>query len=278
MSTPVSPARDALIAAVQAAFSRFQSATDAMDEIAADVLGLSQRDMFCIEILFRVGAMRVEELGAATGLGRGALKAVIDRVERAGYARRVPGAGRAVRIELTEHARQWIETIWGPIGVAGGRLIAGCRTGELRFLLRFLEGGLALQEAEAARIRALLDTPAEPPRRSRGGLSPAALRRVQLYVQANLANLDRPLRVADLARRARLSTHHFARAFKASTGETPRAFIERMRVERAAALLRESDQALAQVALASGFGTQSRMTTVFRKATGMTPARYRRDR
>lgn len=278
MSTPASPGRDALIAAVQQAFSRFQSATDAVDETAAEVLGLSQRDMFCIEILFRVGAMSLEELSAAAGLGRGAIKAVLDRTERAGYARRVPvpGERRAVRIELTEHARQWIETIWGPIAIAGGRMIAGCRTVELRFLLRFLEDGLALQAAEAARIRALLDTPAERPRsQQRGGLSPAALRRVQLYVQANL---DRPMRLDDLARRAKLSTYHFARAFKASTGETPRAFIERMRVERAAALLRESDEALAQVALASGFGTQSRMTTVFRKATGMTPARYRRDR
>ena len=277
MSTRANPARDALIATVHEAVSRLQSGTDAVDEIAAEVLGLGQRDMFCIEILFRVGAMGMDELCAATGLGRGAIKAAVDRAERAGYARRVPGAGRAVRIELTEHARQWIETIWGPFAAEGGRVLAGYRTTELRFLLRFLDQALALQEAGAARIRALLDTPADRPRsnRLRGGLSPAALRRVQLFVQANL---DRPMRLADLADRAKLSTYHFARAFKASTGETPRAFIERMRVERVAELLREGDQALAQVALATGFSTQSRMTTAFRKATGMTPARYRRDR
>ena len=53
-------------------------------------------------------------------------------------------------------------------------------------------------------------------------------------------NLARPIRLADLAARAELSPYHFVHAFKISTGATPRAFVERRRVELARRLVRES--------------------------------------
>jgi AraC family transcriptional regulator len=113
-----------------------------------------------------------------------------------------------------------------------------------------------------------------PPSR-RGGLAPWALRRVQLFVEGNL---DRTIQVAELAGRAGLSATHFARAFKASTGTTPRAFLEDRRIAKAQKLLRESDLPLAQIAAETGFSTQSRFTTTFRRATGFTPATYRRTK
>jgi len=137
-------------------------------------------------------------------------------------------------------------------------------------VMRHLE---PMQETHAARVAALLEVPAKPSNRRRGGLSPAALRRVQLYVEANLA---RPIPAADLAERAGLSDFHFARAFKISMGTTPRAFVERLRIGRAQELLRGSSMPLAEVAAATGLGTQSRFTTTFRRATGITPATYRR--
>jgi AraC family transcriptional regulator len=101
------------------------------------------------------------------------------------------------------------------------------------------------------------------------------LRRVQLFVEANLA---RPIHIADLAERAGLSEYHFARAFKTSAGSTPRAFVEGRRVEMARQLIGESDHSLAEIAIETGLGSQSRLTTAFRLATGFTPAAYRRAR
>jgi AraC family transcriptional regulator len=106
-------------------------------------------------------------------------------------------------------------------------------------------------------------------------LSPAALSRVQLFVDGNLA---RPIKLADLAERSGLSPFHFSRAFKQSLGVAPHAWVQQRRVERADELLRTTDLRLGEVALAVGFSSQSHLTTVFRKHTGLTPAMVRRGR
>ena len=59
---------------------------------------------------------------------------------------------------------------------------------------------------------------------------------------------------------------------------TPRAFVEERRIERAKQLLIESDQPIASIAVDTGFGTQSRLTSVFKRQTGFTPGVYRRGR
>jgi AraC family transcriptional regulator len=141
----------------------------------------------------------------------------------------------------------------------------------------FMARARAVQERQVRRLRKWLELPSSPARKThlRGGLSPAALRSVQVFVEASL---ERTMSLADLAGRAELSLYHFARAFKTSAGITPRAFVERRRIERARRLIDESRQSLADIAVQSGFGTQSRLTTTFRRRTGFTPAEYRRSR
>ncbi|HET8726800.1 MAG TPA: AraC family transcriptional regulator [Alphaproteobacteria bacterium] len=106
---------------------------------------------------------------------------------------------------------------------------------------------------------------------ARGGLAPAALRRVVDFVEANL---DQPLAVGDLARIAGLSAFHFARMFKQSTGESPHGFVLRRRIEQARARIRAGNQSLADIALACGFSGQSHFTARFRQVTGMTPRQF----
>lgn len=109
------------------------------------------------------------------------------------------------------------------------------------------------------------------PARASGGLPPATLRRLRDHVDAHL---DQPLRLADLAAVAGLSEFHFHRAFRATTGLTPQAFLDRARIARAEALITAATP-LAEVAAACGFAHHSHLTRTFRKARGVTPSAWR---
>jgi AraC family transcriptional regulator len=267
--------RALLLRAIGHGVSQFQEASYAFDDVAAEILALSRRDLPCMTLLLFGGPAPVDELAAALHTPRTVVGASLERLQLAGYARFQPGGGP--RIELTEHARKWIERIWADLREDGRRLLDRYSTQTLTVIDAFLRRACEVQEARTHKLRAWLALPASPARRShlRGGLSPAALRRVQLFVEANLAG---PLHLHDLAARAGLSPYHFARAFKTSAGTTPRAFVETRRVDRAKRLLRETTQPLAAIAAEAGFGSQSRLTTVFRQRTGFTPAAYRRGR
>jgi AraC family transcriptional regulator len=263
---------------VQAAIARlgggvvaFQEESGAFDDWAAAVLALERADLPCMTRLLFGGPSSIDQLAAALERPRRQIMPAIDRLERAGYARR-----RGTTIELTSHAREWITRIWAPLQVEGGRLLSRYPPRDLRLLSDFLERARAIQARQAATLRGWLEQPAALARSPhlRGGLSPAALRRVEVYVEAGL---DRPLPLADLATRAGLSVFHFARAFRVSTGQTPRTFVEARRIARARHLIGETAQPLATIALETGFGTQSRLTTAFKRATGFTPAAYRRS-
>lgn len=91
------------------------------------------------------------------------------------------------------------------------------------------------------------------------------------------AHLDQSISLNDLAGVAGLSTFHFARVFKQSTGTSPYQFVRDRRIERSQALLIEDDMAMSQLALACGFASQSHFTAAFTKAIGKSPGRYRRD-
>ena len=78
-----------------------------------------------------------------------------------------------------------------------------------------------------------------------------------------------------LARRARLAPHRFARLMKRFFGLTPSQFIAKTRIAAASRLLRETDQSVADIALACGFYDHSAFTRSFRAMTGVTPTQFR---
>jgi len=106
-----------------------------------------------------------------------------------------------------------------------------------------------------------------------GGLAPWQMRVVREHIMAQLSGR---LSVRDLASVARLSHRHFARAFKASFGLAPHAFVMDRRVERAKELILDSGLPLSEVALACGFSDQSHLTRLFSRVEGVTPAAWRR--
>jgi AraC family transcriptional regulator len=105
-----------------------------------------------------------------------------------------------------------------------------------------------------------------------GGMSPVSLRRCVEYLNANL---DRDVRLADLAQEAGMSRTHLIRTFRKSTGKTPHQFILGQRVEQAKAQMRQGVHSLTEIALATGFANQHHLARVFRRITGMTPSQFR---
>jgi AraC-like DNA-binding protein/extradiol dioxygenase family protein len=106
------------------------------------------------------------------------------------------------------------------------------------------------------------------------GLDRRRLSRVLDYIQAHL---ESDLTVDQLAGIACLSRFHFARAFKASTGQSPHRYVSAKRLERAKALLIRGDRSLIDIALTLSFSCQANFTRAFRRATGRTPGQYRRS-
>ena len=97
-----------------------------------------------------------------------------------------------------------------------------------------------------------------------------------LVTEWMLENLEQDLTVDVLARRALMSSRTFARKFRAETGTTPAAWLNRQRILRAQQLLEQTDEGLEQIAQLSGFGTAAVMRHHFLKVLRTTPTNYRR--
>lgn len=89
-------------------------------------------------------------------------------------------------------------------------------------------------------------------------------------------HLDEELSVDELAKRALMSSRTFARKFRAETGTTPAAWLNRQRLLRAQQLLEQTDFGLEQIASEAGFGIAAVMRHHFVKTLQTTPAAYRR--
>ena len=89
------------------------------------------------------------------------------------------------------------------------------------------------------------------------------------------ARYREPLDVATLAEAAHLSPAHFSREFRRAFGEPPHRYLLTRRLERAAALLRNTDRSVADVCLLVGLKSVGSFTTSFGRVYGMSPTAYR---
>ena len=83
------------------------------------------------------------------------------------------------------------------------------------------------------------------------------------------------LTVADLAQAAGLSQAHFSRTFRRAFGESPHSYLLTRRLERAAALLRNTDKSVADICVAVGLTSIGSFTTSFKRMFGTSPTAYR---
>ncbi len=101
------------------------------------------------------------------------------------------------------------------------------------------------------------------------------LRRIQPAIGYARSNPDADLSLNALAVEARLSAFHLHRVFSAVAGETPKHFVQRLRLDRAAALLLTGADSILDVALACGFQSHEVFSRAFRRRFGMKPSEYR---
>lgn len=107
----------------------------------------------------------------------------------------------------------------------------------------------------------------------KGQLAPWQERRAKALIEDQLAE---GVSLTRLASECGLSTSHFARAFRASTGMAPYQWLLQRRVERACELLQDRDLTIAEIAAACGFSDQSHLSRAFVRARGEPPATWRR--
>jgi DNA-binding MarR family transcriptional regulator len=90
---------------------------NAFDSLAAKRLGVSTTDLHCLNIIESRGGVTAGELAVKSGLTTGAVTGVVDRLESAGYARRVadPADRRKVKVEVTDEFYARAGEIWGPL-------------------------------------------------------------------------------------------------------------------------------------------------------------------
>jgi AraC-like DNA-binding protein len=166
-----------------------------------------------------------------------------------------------------------------------GRHVAGGRPAPLLSVVRLLDkAGQALGrdksdayqyiEKAAALLRAQSTTDApEQPAAARSRLAPWQVTRATRFIDANL---DQKIAIREIAETARLSPSHFSRAFRATVGLSPHAYVIRRRVGRAQQMIRGMDASLSEIALECGFSDQAHLTKLFRRVVGVSPGAWRR--
>jgi AraC-like DNA-binding protein len=89
-------------------------------------------------------------------------------------------------------------------------------------------------------------------------------------------HLSQPLTLGDCADEVDLSPWHLLRSFRAAFGETPHAYLTRVRIDRAARLIALTDRSVTEVCFDVGFTSLGSFSTLFKRHTGWSPAAYRR--
>jgi AraC-like DNA-binding protein len=155
-----------------------------------------------------------------------------------------------------------VGTVWEALRAAAGGPQRRGQRAELAALATALLLGLA--RAGAGELPPL---PAGPP-----DLDARLVRHAVRYIHDNL---DRPLRVAELARHVHVSPRQLSRLFAVHIGDSPAAYVERVRLDRAAALLVRTGAPIKQVAAEVGYPGVVPFTRAFARRHGRPPGRFR---
>jgi DNA-binding MarR family transcriptional regulator len=159
-----------LVAEVGVELDQLRRSGDQLDEAVALQFGLNRTDLRCLGILYRHGRLTAGELAEESGLTPGAITTVLDRLERGGYANRVPDPEdrRRVLVVSTVATREIGARLHGEIELATRRILEERSTGDLTVIRDYLSGVRGVYEAQIAALTA--EGAPGAPTREAGGL------------------------------------------------------------------------------------------------------------
>lgn len=156
-------ARDALLQELEEAMRRSSAQGVLYGQTVANVAGIANSDLECMDILYLEGRVTAGRLAEVTGLTTGAITGVVDRLEKAGLVRRERDETdrRKVFIAVVPDAAMKIGQFYVPMQQAMEKVFGGYSDEQLRLLLRFANEGYKAVLAATETLKGLLETPPE---------------------------------------------------------------------------------------------------------------------
>jgi DNA-binding MarR family transcriptional regulator len=149
--------KEEIIQAVNEKFTEMSTETILFHQVLADILDYHITDHRCIHFIHRYGAMPAGRLAELTGLTTAAVTGIIDRLEEAGYVRRVndPKDRRRTIVEPTRSKKleRKLEKIFTPFHERMHKLLSSYSDSELTFLLDVLTKSIELTREESKKLR-----------------------------------------------------------------------------------------------------------------------------
>lgn len=149
--------REEIIRAITEKFREMSTETIMFHQTVADVLGLHITDHKSLELIHRFGAMPAGRLAQLTNLTTGSVTGIIDRLEKAGYVRRIndPEDRRKTIVEPTKNKKleKKIELIFMHLHESLHRLMSPYSDSELAFLLEATTKIIELTHEESKKLR-----------------------------------------------------------------------------------------------------------------------------
>jgi DNA-binding MarR family transcriptional regulator len=146
--------REELLERFSLAIRASQNTSEVFDERVAAALGINRTDLRCLDVLDQRGPLTAGELAEAMHLSSGAITTLVDRLERAGYARRLRDTSdrRRVLVEIAAEVHERTMQYYGPLFHGTVRLLEQRSDEELEAMIEFLEQGRAMVEQELAKF------------------------------------------------------------------------------------------------------------------------------
>jgi DNA-binding MarR family transcriptional regulator len=149
--------KEEIIEAINDKFREMSTETIMFHQAVADILGLHITDHKCLDFIYRFGAMPAGRLADLTGLTTGAVTGIIDRLEKAGYVRRIsdPKDRRRTIVEPTRNKKleRKLELIFIPLRKRMHKILSSYSDSELAFLLNTTTEMLEQTREESKKLR-----------------------------------------------------------------------------------------------------------------------------